>query len=212
MDMNIDEIIQADIKSSLIKSGTLLYLAGFLILMGIITCEMLYKAPYNTRNSYISELATPAASTGTIQKTSASIFNWTMIVTGIMIIAATFFVQRVFKKFISSIPMGLLGIGILGVGIFPGYVVPWHLVFALIIFLSGGVAAITSYKIVNSPLRYIFVLFGITALTFLFLNKYLSRDLGVGGSERWIFYPIVFWLTGMGTYLLGIKDGHKNTI
>jgi hypothetical membrane protein len=210
--MNIDEIIQTDIKSSLLKSGTLLFLAGFLLFMGIITSEILYKAPYNTHDSYLSELATQAATTGAIQQNAATVFNWTLIVTGIMVIIATFLVQKIFKKFISTIPMGLLGIGLLGVGIFPGYVVPWHLVFALIIFFSGGIAAITSFRIVNAPLRYIFICFGLTTLTFLFLNKFMSRELGAGGSERWIFYPIVFWLTGMGTYLLGIKDGHKNTI
>jgi hypothetical protein len=42
--------------------------------------------------------------------------------------------------------------------------------------------------------------------------KTFSREFGSGGAERWLFYPIIFWLTGIGTYLLGIKDGHKNTI
>jgi hypothetical membrane protein len=135
-----------------------------------------------------------------------------MIVTGLMIFIATFLVQTVFRKFLVSVPMGLLGLGLTGVGIFPGYVVPWHLIFALVIFFSGGIAAITSFRIVHSPLRYIFICFGIITLTFIFLNRNLSREFGAGGSERWIFYPIVFWLTGMGTYLLGIKDGHKNTL
>jgi hypothetical membrane protein len=210
--MNIDEIIQADIKSSLTKSGILLFLAGFLILMGIITCEIFYKAPYNTRDSYISGLATGSTSDGVFQKTSATIFNTTMITTGIMVLIAAFFIQRVFKKYLSSIPIALLGLGLSGVGIFPGNVAPWHLIFALVIFVFGGVAAITSYKIVSVPIRYIFALLGIIALTFLFFYKFFSRDLGAGGAERWLFYPIVFWMTGMGTYLLGIKDGHRNTL
>ena len=208
--MNIDEIIRTDIKASLIKSGLLLFLAGFLIFMGIITCESLYRAPYNTRDSYISELATKSAATMTIQKTSAEIFNTTMIVTGLMIFLSAFYVQRIFKRYISSIPLALTGAGLTGVGICPGYVVPWHLIFALIIFIAGGVAAITSFRIVKSPLRYIFILLGITTLAFLFLNKPASREFGVGGSERWVFYPIVFWFTGLGTYLLGLKDASKN--
>lgn len=210
--MNIDEIIQTDIKSSLTKSGLLLFLAGFMIFMGIITCEIFFKAPYNTHDSYISELATASPSDGAIQKTSAKIFNSTMIITGIMVMIAAFFVQRVFQKYISTIPIALLGLGLSGVGIFPGNVIPWHLVFALMIFVFGGVAAIISYKIVNVPLRYLFAIFGIVALIFLFFNKFFSRQLGAGGAERWLFYPIVFWLTGMGTYLLGIKDGHRNTL
>jgi hypothetical membrane protein len=210
--MSIDEIIQTDIKSSLTKSGTLLFLAGFLIFMGIITCEILYRAPYNTHDSYISELATKSTVDHSAQQISAKIFNSTMITTGTMVIIAAFFVQKVFRKYIATIPLAFLGAGLSGAGIFPGNVVPWHLVFALIIFIFGGVAAIISYKIVKAPLRYLFVLFGIISLTFLFFNKFFTKELGAGGAERWLFYPIVFWLTGMGTYLLGIKDGYKKIL
>jgi hypothetical membrane protein len=209
--MNIDEIIRADIRSSLTKSGTLLFLAGFLIFMGIITCEIFYKAPYNTRDSYISGLAT-ASSDGMIQQPSAKIFDYTMIISGIMVMVAAFYVQIIFKKYISTVPFGLLGLGLSGVGVFPGDIAPWHFIFALMAFISGGVAAITSYKIVHAPLRYIFICFGIIALTFLLGFNIFRKELGAGGAERWLFYPIVFWLTGMGTYLLGIKDGHKNTL
>jgi hypothetical membrane protein len=147
-----------------------------------------------------------------IQQPAAKIFNSVMIAAGLMIMLAGYLVQRVFKKYYCTIPIGLLGLGFLGVGIFPGYVVPWHLIFALIIFFSGGISAIVSFRLVKSPLRYIFIVLGLITLVLLFTNKFASRHLGVGGSERWIFYPIVFWITGMGTYLLGIKDGHKNTL
>jgi len=210
--MNLDEIIRSDIRSSLTKSGTLLFLGGFLIFMGIITSEIFYKSPYNTRDSYISELATVPAGGKEIQEPSASIFNYTMIATGIMVMLAGFFIQKVFRKYLSTIPVALLGIGLTGVGVFPGNIAPWHFIFALLIFVFGGIAAITSFKIVHSPLRYIFILLGITALAFLVFFKFSGRYLGVGGAERWLFYPIVFWLTGMGTYLLGIKDGHGNTL
>ncbi len=210
--MNLDEIIRSDIRSSLTKSGTLLFLAGFLIFMGIITSEIFYKSPYNTRDSYISELATVPAGDKEIQEPSAAIFNYTMIATGLMVMLSGFFIQKVFRKYISTIPVALLGIGLTGVGVFPGNIAPWHFIFALLIFIFGGVAAITSFKIVHSPLRYIFILLGIIALAFLVFFKFFSMHLGSGGAERWLFYPIVFWLTGMGTYLLGIKDGHGNTL
>ena len=186
----------------------ILFLAGFMIFMGIITCEILYKAEFNTRDNYISELAAAISPDIVIQQPSAKIFNLTMIITGLMIIIATYFVHVIFKIFLSSIPLLLLGMGISGVGFFPGNIVPWHGIFALVIFISGGIAAITSFKIVRPPLRYIFILFGILALFFLFFQKIFVPFLGVGGTERWLFYPIVFWITGMGAYLMGIKDGH----
>ena len=210
--MNINEIIKSDIRASITKSGALLFLAGFLIFMGIITSEIFYKSDYNARDNYISELATESSNDNEIRQPSATIFNSTMIITGIMVMIAAFYTQKVFRKYISTVPLGLLGIGLSGVGIFPGNIIPWHFIFALVIFISGGIAAITSCKIVSSPLRYIFICFGIIALVFLFFNKLFIPGLGAGGAERWLFYPIVFWLTGLGAYLLGIKDGHRNTL
>ena len=210
--MNLDEIIRADIRSSLTKSGILLFLAGFLIFMGIITSEIFYRRPYNTRDSYLSELATIPAGDERLQEPSAAIFDYIMIAAGIFVLISAYFIQRVFRKYLSTIPLAFLGAGLTGVGLFPGYVVPWHFIFAQAIFIFGGIAAITSFKIVHSPLRLLFICLGIIALAFLVFFKFFSSKLGSGGAERWLFYPIVFWLTGMGTYLLGIKDGHRNTL
>jgi hypothetical membrane protein len=208
--MNIDEIIKADIRSSLTKSGLLLFLSGFLIFMGIITAEIFYKKPYNTRDNYISELGAPLPPETLIPEPSAKIFNYSMIFSGLMIMIATFFVQQVLRKLITSIPLGLFGIGILGVGVFPGNIAPWHGIFALLLFVAGGVGAITSYKILSSPLRYVSILLGIITLTFLIGYRYFIPCLGVGGAERGVFYPSIFWLTGLGGYLLGIKDEYKH--
>jgi hypothetical membrane protein len=70
--------------------------------------------------------------------------------------------------------------------------------------LFGNLAAIYSYRIVRSPLSYIFVLLGIMGLAALALfagNTYLG--LGAGGMERMIFYPAMLWTLGFGAYLLG---------
>jgi hypothetical membrane protein len=208
--MNIDEIIRRDIRSSLTNSGVLLFLAGFLIFMGIITGEIFFKKPFNTRDNYISELGAPVAPENIVSDPSATIFNYSMIISGLMIMIATFFVQRVFKKLITTIPLGLFGTGILGVGIFPGNIAPWHGLFALLLFIAGGIGAITSYRILSAPLRYVFIFLGIVTLTFLIAYKYFIPYLGVGGTERWLFYPTLFWLTGLGGYLLGIKDEYKH--
>ncbi len=31
-------------------------------------------------------------------------------------------------------------------------------------------------------------------------------ELGIGGLERWIVYPIVIWLIAFGAYLMGTAD------
>jgi hypothetical membrane protein len=187
-------------------SGIFLFLSGFLIFMGIITGEMFYTLPFNTRGNYISELAAALPPNTVTPPISAAIFNLTMIVTGIIVAAAGFILQMTSKKLIATIPLMMFGTGITGVGVCPGNVVPWHGIFAIVIFLTGGIGAITSFKIVKGPLRYVLICFGIIALILLFFaNKFIPL-LGVGGAERWLFYPEVFWIMGLGGYLLGYTN------
>jgi len=206
--MDINEIIKSDIRASLTRSGLLLFLAGFFIFMGIITGEIFYTADFSARDNYISELALKTD----FRQASAAIFDYTMIVAGLMVMIGTWFVNKIFKKYLLTIPMALLGAGLTCFGLFPGQILPTYDFFALIVFLCGSMSAIVSFKIVSTPLRYIFACFGIIVLIFIAFQKYFIPALGVGGSERWLFYPIVFWIIGMGAYLLGIKDGHKNTL
>lgn len=207
--MKTNGVVFADKKSSLTKSGLLFFLAGIIIFMGIITGEIFYTSEFNTRNSYISELAAALPPNTTVLQPSATIFNLTMIVSGIIIIVATYFVQVGFRKLLSTIPLFLFGAGCTGVGIFPGNIAPWHGIFAFIIFVAGGIAAISTFKIVCSPLRYIFICLGVISLTFLISYNSFVPAMGVGGTERWVFYPLVFWITGLGGYLLGVEDGYK---
>jgi len=208
--MNTDGIIKSDIRSSLTKSGLLLFLAGFMIFMAIITGEIFFKKSYDTRDNYISELGVPIAPESIKSEPSAIIFNYSMIISGLLILIATFFIQKIFKKIITTIPVILFGAGISGVGLFPGNIEPWHDIFAIMLFIAGGIGAITSCKIVSAPIRYIFICLGIITLVFILGYKYFVPSLGVGGAERWIFYPTLFWLTGLGGYLLGIKDEYKH--
>lgn len=206
---NINEIIKSDIRASLTKSGLMLFLAGFLIFMGIITSELFYTADFSARDNYISELAEKISiKTDDFRRMSAYIFDYTMIAAGLMIIAGTWFLHKIFRKYLLTVPMYLFGAGLACSGIRQ---LPADSVLFITI-LCGSVAAIVSFKVVNTPLRYIFACFGIIVLIMLIFPTHFITILGAGGAERWLFYPIVFWITGMGTYLLGIKDGHKNTI
>jgi hypothetical membrane protein len=209
--MNYKIVTVARRKAFVTLSGILLFLAGFMILMGIITAEIFHPPGFSTRSSYISELGASIQPGQAAPRPSAEIFNLTMIVAGILIVIAAFMCEIVFKTLLASIPLGIFGIGILGVGIFPGNIIPWHGIFALVIFVSGGLAAITSFRIVRAPLRFIFIGLGIIALVFLIFSRSFIPTLGVGGAERWLFYPLVFWITGLGAYLLGLKANEYGT-
>lgn len=188
--------------------GALLFIAGAVILMGIITAEALYPAAYSTAQNEISDLGATRPPNSVILQPSATIFDATMIVTGLMIIGGAFFIHRIFCRVSVTTPLALLGIGALGVGIFPGNYAVMHPIFAMLTFVAGGLAAILAYKVATSPLKYISVLLGTISLLSLFLAIFLGEArlmgvLGDGGVERWVAYPVVLWLVGFGGYLLG---------
>jgi hypothetical membrane protein len=135
-----------------------------------------------------------------------------MRIVGILILLGTYFLFRALNDKIVTILIGLLGLGALGVGIFPGNVNPQHPLFALTTFISGGLSAIYSYRLINSPFKYLSVLFGITGLFFLFTASIFIPIMGGGGVERWVAYPIVLWLIGFGGYLMGLSSKEKEIV
>jgi hypothetical membrane protein len=190
-------------------AGVLVFLAGFIALMGIITGEIFYPSGYTTAHSEISDLGSTRPPEALIFQPSATIFNSTMIVTGIMILLGAGFTYRAQWENWSSVPLALFGSGILGVGIFPGNVPILHPVFALFTFVSGGIAAILSAKGLSGPYRYISLLLGSLSLIALVFSGVCIPVLGDGGTERWVAYPLIFWITGLGGYFLGYGAQHE---
>ena len=68
---------------------------------------------------------------------------------------------------------------------------------------NGTIAAVMSARALPGPSRYLAVLLGCITLLALFSLGVLIPVLGDGGAERWIAYPVIFWLTGLGGYFLG---------
>jgi hypothetical membrane protein len=186
-------------------AGVLFVLAGSGILMGVITAEALYPAAYRTDANTISDLGGTRPPDSVVYQPSAAIFDATMLVSGLMIIIAAVLVRRGLGRGAAAIPTALLGIGVLGVGVFPGNTGP-HPLFAMVAFVSGGCAAIGSFRVVASPLRYLCLGYGVVALTALAAGLFLLEwspvaALGEGGVERWIAYPVVLWLVSYGAQM-----------
>lgn len=208
------EKIKTSNKFNLTRAGLLFFLAGSIILMGIITAETFYpeKYTYTTSDSMISDLGATEPPNSIITQPSATIFNFSMMIVGILILLGAYFLFMALNDKIAAILIGLLGLGALGVGVFPGNVNPQHPLFALITFISGGLSAIYSYRLINSPFKYLSVLFGITGLFFLFTASIFIPIMGGGGVERWVAYPIVLWLIGFGGYLMGLSSKEKDIV
>lgn len=188
--------------------GVLLVLAASGILMGIITGEALYPAVYTTHDNEISDLGATRPPDSIILQPSATIFNVTMIVAGIAIMAGAWLTYLGHRSRRALISVGLLGFGALGVGVFPGNNPGFHPLFALLTFVSGGIAAVLVAPLLAAPFRYVSVGLGITALGSLAFGVFgtgtkVFEELGDGGVERWVAYPIILWMVTYGGYLAG---------
>jgi hypothetical membrane protein len=188
--------------------GALLVIAGAVILMGIITAEAVYPATYSTAANAISDLGGTEPPNSVVLQPSASIFDASMVVTGLLVLVGSWFVHRAFRRRSVTVPIAILGAAALGVGLFPGDTGTPHGLFAMATFISGGVAAITSARVTSAPFRYVSLALGVVPLATLLLYMAFGEGgpmgaLGLGGIERWIVYPIVLWVTGFGGYLAG---------
>lgn len=188
-----------------IVAGSLLFLAGTIAFLGIITAEVLYPG-YSTRQD-ISDLGSTVPPDPVIQEPSATIFNTAMMLTGLLILSGTYLVYRGLDRRLFTALLALLGIGILGVGIFPGNIMPWHGLFALLTFISGGLTVATSSRVVKSPFKYLCLILGVFSLVVLATAVFLVESnpllfLGSGGVERWVAYPLLIWLIGFGGHLM----------
>ena len=192
--------------------GGLLLVAGTTIFMGIITAEALYPGTFSTGANEISDLGGTRPPNSVILQPSATIFNVAMIVIGVLVMSGSWFIERAFARRSVTLPIAVLGVGALGVGLFPGNTGNPHAIFAMVTFISGGIAALSAARVTSAPFRYISVLLGAASLAT--LGSYMLLGdvspiavLGIGGVERWIVYPVVLWITAFGGYLCGRADG-----
>ncbi len=189
-------------------AGVLLFTAGLVAFMGIVTAEALYPGGYSTSLNKISDLAATQPPDSVISQPSATIFNVTMIVCGVLALAGAHCLQRGTRRWAAPILIALFGLGALGVGLFPGNTDEVHEVFALLTFIAGGTAAVLSWTVTEGAFRYFSALLGLVSLATLFIYWIMGDSapfagLGIGGVERWVVYPLLLWATGLGGHLMG---------
>lgn len=177
-------------------AGTLLLvgLAQFILLLQI--SEDLYPN-YSTSQNYISDLGAtckfPSGICNVVQP-SAFIFNGSLIVLGILVVISAYCIQRAFGQKLFSIFVLLAGFGVMGVGLFPETTGMIHVIVAFVSFIFMGLAALISYRILQSPLNYVsIVLGGLTLINLILFATGNNLGLGVGGMERMIVYPVLIW-------------------
>jgi hypothetical membrane protein len=178
-------------------AGVLLFIGAVQFVIGMHLAEFLYPG-YSVSGNYISDLGATCRTTCIVYQPTATIFNSSVILFGILVIASSYFILREFHIYLIPILFSITGIGAAGVGLFPETAGIVHLVVSFITFFFGGLAVIASFRLVKKPFSY-FSILGIISLTALGLYIFqIYLGLGPGGMERMIAYPLLLWVIGLG--------------
>jgi len=176
------------------SSGESLNKAGYLLIIGSLQFILLWKIAEFLRPGYsVAEDVISALGIGE----NSFIFNGSVALLGLLGIAAAYFLKDLDKIFAAL--LGISSVGALGVGLFPMDIPLPHSIAALLTFLFSGLAALYSYRLEKTNLKYLWALLGIITLIalYLFMTKnYMG--LGRGGMERLIVYPALAWLLMYG--------------
>jgi hypothetical membrane protein len=191
----------------LTAAGALLSITGIGMILAIITNEALYPAArhYSTFANSISDLSGTEPPNSYMVQPNRLMFIVTMAVAGILVLTATYLLWQVIRRRRVLIGLSIFGVGLLGIAVFPGNVATWHPLFAYACFIGGSITAILSRKILAAPARYIAATLGSIALAATVFGLESLADwgpqaeIGIGGIERWIAYPVLLWLVVLGS-------------
>jgi hypothetical membrane protein len=180
--------------------------------MGIITAETKYPnfRHYTTRQE-ISDLGGTRPPHGLVTQPSAMIFDTTMLIAGVLLLAGAFALWRLYRDRLLTVAAALFGAGTFLVGIFPGNTTP-HPFAAMIAFVFSALTAIAAFRVTSAPFRVMSVFAGLLSLAALIAgelgdNSPVVKSIGIGGTERWVVFPVILWLVFFGGYLLA--SGHR---
>lgn len=188
--------------------------AGILLMVGCVQFLLAVNLAQTQFPGYSSTKDTLSTLGGSapLMEPSAIIFNASVIVFGVLGLAAVYLILKSGGCRLFSACLAISSIGAIGVGLFPQYTGNTHLFFALVAFLFGSLAVIFSYRLgLNKYMVVVSLVLGLTSLIFVLLVMILGRGdsnlliayLGVGGNERFIAYPSIYYLIALGGYLTG---------
>jgi hypothetical membrane protein len=204
--------------SNAAKGGVAIFVGAVQFGVLLIVSEILYSAygtgGYSVSANYVSDLGATCPSAGVCYiPPSATLFDSSIAILGLLIIVGAFFIHRAFRWLPATVLVTIAGIGALGVGLFPETTGIWHHIFSLIVFLFAGLSAIVTYRFQKKPMSYFSVLLGVMTLAALLLyipGVYLG--LGAGGMERMIVYPALLWAVAFGGHMMATEDWPKKQV
>jgi hypothetical membrane protein len=185
-------------------AGLLIFVGTVQFVLAVVISEAVYSG-YSVGQQQMSDLGD-----WSLAGNYAAIFNVSIILLGMFIIAGAYFIQRGFKNRLFPSLLVISGIGWVGIGVFAlNTSLPVHLLSAQFAMAFGLASVFMSYKFEKSPLSYVSVILGAVTLLAIVLsmsgqiNSGFYLGLGLGGMQRFMIYPGLLWMLGFGAYLIG---------
>lgn len=185
-------------------ASTLLIFAGLVVFAGIFSGEYYFKG-YSARENVISDLGQKVDPINASSKSSI-IFNSAMVIAGISIFIGAYILHSKLENNFVTIPLMIHGIATAGVGVFPSTIKPFHIIFAILTFLTVEFASIAAFSVGEGITKYMLAAFGTFSFIFLIGNFAFVKIMGSGTAERLIVYPTTIWLIIFGIFLLYCKN------
>lgn len=187
-------------------------IAGIILIVGCIQFLLAVNFAQTQFPGYSSTKNTLSTLGGSVPivEPSAIIFNIGVILFGILSLTATYLILKSGGCRLFSSCLIISSIGAIGVGLFPQYTGNIHALFALMAFFFGSLATIFSYRLgLNRYMVVVSLVMGLMSLIFILLvvilgggtSNPLVAYLGVGGNERFIAYPAMYYFIALGGYL-----------
>jgi hypothetical membrane protein len=182
-------------------TGTILVAAAIQLLFLVNIAEFLYPG-YSVSQNYISDL-------GVGPSPSKEVFTLGLLIFGLLVLLAS---SKLYANKGSYLWLffALSGIGAVGVAVFNEDTGWPHVLFALLAFLFGNLAAVYAFTKTKPTFSYISLglgVLGLAALVLLGTGTYLG--LGPGGMERVVFYSGILWVLVFGARLQAFEDAKK---
>ena len=183
-------------------AGIFYFFGGMEIIVLLTVAESLYPG-YSVHTNTISDLAAIGQSTSLLF--DPAIFAW-----GLSWLLGAYFLLRHSGRRRMMLLNVLPGIGVMMAALSPENVnIAIHSVGAIIAFIPGATAVLLSYRLIGSQLRFFALFLGLLSLASVavyfgaYYSPLVQQTLGSGGAERVIVYPIIVWMIGFGSYLMG---------
>jgi hypothetical membrane protein len=191
-------------------AGMLLFIATLQWFVVEMAAETLFPN-YTTRANDLSDLASTVPPNLSLIQPSATMFNTSTFIFGLITFVSTFFIYRTYRDKLFTALFSISGLAAMAVGLFPGDTGTIHGLVALAWFVTSPLSAIIAYRLENKPFGYFSVAIGVFSLTVLLMAFFSSGSspiflaFGRGEEERMIAFPVVIWVTAFGGYLMGLS-------